>query len=124
MAEPATSSGAAWAVAAGLSSAFLAAVGVSWPALLFATLGALIGSGWAPRTGRLRSVVTFPAVCLLAAKSGVLGAAYVGAVGAMSGDYLAQAVAGATGLFFHPLSALAVRRLNAAQPTTAPEVTQ
>jgi len=115
MAEPTTTStAAAWAVAAGLVSAFLASIGVSWPTLFFATLGSLVGSGFAPTAGRLRAVAMFPASSMLSAKAGIVAAAYVGSIGAMTGEALAQAAAGAIGVLFHPLVLALARALPAA----------
>lgn len=115
MAEPTTTStAAAWAVAAGLISAFLAAVGVSWPALAFAIFGSIAGSGFAPAVGRARAILMFPATSMLSAKFGILGAAWLGSIGTMTGEPLAQAAAGVIGLFFHPLTAALSRLIPAA----------
>mgnify|MGYP000435088956 CR=1 FL=1 len=114
MAEPTTTStAAAWAVAAGLFSAFLGAIGVSWPVLFWGAVGSIIGSGFAPKVGRRRAMVVFPAASLLSAKSALLSAAVAGSVGAMSGEPLAQAIAGGAGIFFHPITALIAHHLPA-----------
>ena len=110
MAEPTTTSGAvAWAAAAGLFGAFFAAVGVSPGAILLSMLGSFIGAGFAPAVGRVRAICMFPASTVIAAKAGIATAAAVGAVGGLTGEALAQALAGACGIFLHPLISAVAR---------------
>lgn len=110
MADPTTTGGGiAWAAAAGLFGAFFAAVGVSPGALLLAMFGALIGSGFAPQIGRLRAICMFPASTVIAAKAGIATAAAVIAIGGLTGEALAQALAGGFGVFLHPLIAAIAR---------------
>lgn len=114
MAEPTTTTtAAAWAVAAGCISAFLAAVGVSWPVLFWAVVGSTLGAGFAPKVGRWRAILIFPAASMLSAKAGLLSAAATGAIGSMTGEPLAQAMAGAVGVVFHPATTLAAQHLPA-----------
>ena len=110
MAEPTTTGTAvAWAAAAGLFGAFFAAVGVSAGAVLLAMLGSFIGAGFAPPVGRVRAIAMFPASTVIAAKAGIASAAVLGAVGGLTGEPLAQALAGACGVFLHPLIAAVAR---------------
>ena len=114
--EPATTTGATgWAVAAGLCSAFLAAVGIGWDLVFWSSAGSFIGAGWAPKTGRLRAVLTFAASTVLAAKAGTIAAAWWGPIGALPAGELAQGCAGLAGILFHPLVARLVRQVDTAE---------
>ena len=110
MAEPtATTTAAAWAVTAGLMSAFFAAIGVTWEAVFYATLGALAGSGVHAPIGRIKAIAVFPVAVLLSAKAGLSGSIWLGSVGGLTGIDLAELLASGIALVFHPLAATAVR---------------
>lgn len=110
MADPtATTTAAAWAVTAGLMSAFFAAIGVTWEAVFYATLGALAGSGVHAPIGRIKAIAVFPVAVLLSAKGGLSAGAWLGAVGGLTGIGLAEMLASGIALIFHPLAATAVR---------------
>ena len=114
MTDPAvTTTAATWAVAAGIVSATLAPLGVTAPLLWWALCGAMVGAGFAPTVGRWRAMSIFPAVVMLSAKGGVLAGAALGAVGALQGEPLAQALAGLIGIGFHPITTTGVRLLPA-----------
>ncbi|MEK8025003.1 hypothetical protein [Pseudaquabacterium rugosum] len=104
------------AAAAGLASAALAAAGLTWPQLLFAACGAFIGAGGTRQRGPLRAVGAFAATVVLAAKAGGAGAAYLVHAGGLTGEPLAQALAAAIGLFFHPLASACAARIQAGAP--------
>ncbi len=115
MAEPTSAAGAAagaqwWPWVAGLLAAFLAAIGVTWEAVFWASAGAFFGAGLGPRTGWWRAMVGFPLSVLLAAKAGTVWAAW----GGPGGDWIeasraAEAAAALFGLMFHPAVAALVR---------------
>ncbi len=110
MPEPTTTTAtAAWSVSAGLVAAFLAAIGVSWVHVFWAAAGAFFGAGFAPATGRMRAMLAFPVSTLLSAKAGVLGAAWVGSIGALPPHEVAQGIGALAGLVFHPVVAVLVK---------------
>lgn len=111
MPEPTTTSAgaAAWAVSAGLVAAFLAAIGVTWVHVFWAAAGCFFGAGFAPPTGRVRAMLSFPLSTLLAAKAGILGAAWLDSVGGIAPSELAQAGGALAGLVFHPVVAVIVK---------------
>lgn len=110
MAEPATTTTAAgWAVAAGLLASFLAALGVTWVHVFWAAAGAFVGAGWAPSSGRFRAILMFPVSTMLAAKAGIIGAAWVGPIGSLPISETAQAMGGLAGIVFHPMAAVLVQ---------------
>lgn len=104
-----TSTAAAWAVSAGLIGAFFAAVGVSWDHVFWAAAGAYFGAGVAPAAGRIRAIAMFPVSTMLAAKIGVIGAAWLSPVGAIAANELAQGIGGLAGLLFHPLATTLIK---------------
>lgn len=108
MTEP-TTTGIGWALVAGLIASFLAAIGVTWAHVFWAAAGAFVGAGWAPPAGRVRAILMFPVATLLAAKAGVIGAAWLGPIGTLPAAELAQAVGGLLGIVFHPLTAVLVQ---------------
>lgn len=118
MAEPASSFSAmtVWLMAAGVMGAFLGAVGITWPVLFFAACGTFMGVGGTRQDGRWRAMLAFAITVVLAAKAGAVGAAYLGKIGGVTGDQLAQALAAFAGLMFHPLLSLAAGRIKAATP--------
>lgn len=108
MAEPASTTAAVgWAAATGLLAAFLAAIGVTWPAVFWAVVGGVIGATFAPQVGRLRSMLMFPAAALLAAKGGTLAALHWFAG---DGGYIGG-LAGLGGIVFHPAITALVARI-------------
>lgn len=109
MHDPTVPSTAVWAVAAGLAASFLAALGVTWVHVFWAAAGAFVGAGWAPQTGRFRAMLMFPVSTLLAAKAGIVGAAWVGAIGNLPAQELAQAMGGLAGIVFHPVTSSLVK---------------
>lgn len=110
MPEPTTTTAAAgWAVAAGLLASFLAALGVTWVHVFWAAAGAFVGAGWAPQSGRIRSMLMFPVSSLLAAKAGIIGAAWIGPLGGLPTAEVAQALGGLSGIVFHPVVAALVK---------------
>lgn len=109
MAEPTTTTAATWAVVAGLLAGFLAAVGITWVHVFWASVGAFFGAGFAPPTGRLRAMLSFPLSTLLAAKAGILGAAWAGPVAGIAPHDLAQAIGALAGIVFHPVVAVLVK---------------
>jgi len=114
MAEPTTTTTAAgWAITAGLMAAFLSAIGVTWAVIFWAAFGAFVGAGFAPPAGRVRAMLMFPASTMLAAKAGIVGAAWAGPVGNLPAHDLAQALAGLAGIGFHPLTAALVNTIPA-----------
>lgn len=113
MAEPTATTGAAWAIAAGLIASFLAAVGVTWVHVFWAAAGAFVGAGWAPPSGRVRSMLMFPVSTMLAAKAGIVCAAWFGPIGGLSAHDTSQAFGGLAGIAFHPLTAAFVAAIPA-----------
>lgn len=111
MAEPTLSTPAWGPWVVGLLAAFFAAIGVSWSAVFWAGLGAFFGAGWAPKTGRWRAIAGFPISVLLAAKAGIVWAAWHGPVAGLSPEHAAEAAAAVAGLVFHPAVATAVKAL-------------
>lgn len=117
MAEPTSAAGAAgaagvtwWPWVAGLLAAFFAAIGVTWEAVFWASLGAFFGGGLGPRTGRWRAIAGFPLSVLLAAKAGVMWAAWQGAgLDGIETARAAEAASAVFGICFHPLVAGLVR---------------
>ncbi len=51
----------------------------------------------------------FPVYTMLAAKAGIVGAAWCGPIGALPPSDLAQAMGGLAGIVFHPATALLVK---------------
>jgi hypothetical protein len=102
MAEPVVSP-AASAAAAGLSSgligALLVPLGLTWPLLLWAGLGCIVGLSWAPAVGRLRASALFGASAMLSAKGGAVASALWWAASVDA----AQGSAAVLGIVFHPL---------------------
>ena len=117
MAEPV--SPAASAVAAGVSSGLLGALfvplGLTWPLVLWASLGCVVGLSWAPKVGRLRAASLFGAAALLSALFGKIGAAHFG-----GGIDLAQGLAAVLGIVFHPLLTAVVDKLPGAVASVIP----
>lgn len=113
MAEPTLPASAWWPWVTGLVAAFLAAIGVSWAGLFWAMAGAFFGAGFAPPAGRLRAIAGFPLSVLLAAKAGVVWAAWQGPLGNLSPAETAQAAAAVSGLIFHPAVAALVKAVPA-----------
>lgn len=113
VAEPTVSASAWWPWVTGLVAAFLTAIGVSWAGLFWATAGAFFGAGLAEKTGRVRAILGFPLSVLLAAKAGVVWAAWNGPVGSLSAGETAQAAAAVSGLVFHPAVAALVKAVPA-----------
>lgn len=108
MAEPTTTGAAVgWAAASGLLAAFLAGIGITWPAVFWATVGGVIGATFAPQVGRLRAMLMFPASSLLAAKGGMVFGAmwFAGDAGYIGG------LAGLGGIVFHPAITALVQAL-------------
>lgn len=103
MAEP--TSTVATATAAGLSAAFVAALGVEPQALVYACVGAIFGVAWAPPSNLLRSIWLFVSVVLASALLGTWAAEYFQMTSrhAVSGWSLALAA------IFHPLLAAVVQ---------------
>ena len=110
MPEPTTSGAAvAWALVAGLAASFFAAIGVTPAGVFWAAAGAFVGAGFAPAAGRLRAMLLFPAATVLSAKAGIVGAAWLGAIGALPAHAMAEALGGLLGIVFHPLTAALVQ---------------
>lgn len=105
MAEPTSSTAAAWAVAAGAIGAFFAAIGVGWSDVFWGVLGTLLGGPVANSLGRWRAMAAFPASAMLAAKFGAGAALYIGLAGASG------ALAAVIGIFLQPLIAAGVKLL-------------
>ncbi len=77
MAEPtSTTTGVAWALAAGTLGAFFAGIGVSAETVFWGLCGGLFGMSFAPPAGRVRSILMFPGAALAAAKIGVLASVF------------------------------------------------
>ena len=99
---------AASAVAVGLTSglfgAILVQMGLTWPLLVWAASGCVVGLSWAPPVGRIRAALLFVVAALLSAKGGVYF--FPSDVNA------AQGVAALLGIFFH----LLVQVIGAALP--------
>lgn len=114
MPEPTTTTAtAAWSVSAGLVAAFLAAIGVTWVHVFWAAAGCFFGAGFAPPTGRARAILSFLLSTLLAAKAGILGAGWLGAVGSVGQTDVAQAAGALAGIVFHPVVAALVKTVPA-----------
>lgn len=111
MPEPTTTTTAtAWAVAAGLMASFLAAIGVTWVHIFWAASGAFVGGGFFEhRLGRWRAIMTFLLSALLAAKAGIIGAAWAGPIGSLPPAEVAQAAGGLFGIMFQPIAAALVK---------------
>lgn len=120
MAEPTIPTATAWAITAGLMASFLAAIGVTWVHVFWAAAGAFVGSGFAPPAGRWRAMLMFPVSTMLAAKAGIVAAAWWGSIGAMTIAETAQSFGGLVGIVFHPLTVAVVNLVGSAfHPLTA-----
>lgn len=92
------------ATAAALTSAFVAAIGVDWQMLFFATVAAFIGSGVDKHGGgAIRACLMFAASVVLAAKTGAVAGDWLGSIGNIKQHQIAEGVAAVVGLFFYPL---------------------
>lgn len=92
---------------AGVTGAALAALGITSGLLFWGGVGCVIGAMWAPASGRWRGVATFVAAALLSAKAGAVGALVWWA----GSPDVAQGLAAASGVLFHPGVQAVIARL-------------
>jgi hypothetical protein len=112
MAEPSASSAVALGIASGTAGAVLVGLGLSWPVLIWGSVGCIVGTLWAPATGRWRAISLFCAASMLSAKFGTWFA---------SNPDHAQAMSAGIGVVFHPLmSAIAAKIPEAVSRRFAP----
>jgi len=97
------------AAAAGAGAVFVAMIGVEPQALVWASVGAAIGLGFAAQTGRFRAAALFVAVAMACALLGTLIAARWFDNSAVWRNSSALLL----GIAFHPLLALVVAQLPA-----------
>lgn len=117
MAEPTSTAGVAFTLAAGVASAILVSLGITWPLVCWAMIGCIVGVSFAPKTGRLRAFLLFIASCLLSAKGGAALQELWYPTHANAGT----AIAAALGVFFHPLLTAIVARLPALVAQKVPD---
>jgi hypothetical protein len=85
-------------LASGIAGSILIALGISWPLVIWAVCGSIIGLSWAPETGRIRAFALFVASSLLSAKGGMVAALLW-----WDGSYDVAGIAAALcGCVFHP----------------------
>jgi len=95
-------------VVSGVASAIVSQLHLTPEELFYAFCGAAVGLVLSKRIRRLHALAIFPFVVLLAARIGT----WIAATN-FPGDALASgAVCGALGLFAHPLTAMAIRRID------------
>jgi hypothetical protein len=100
--EPASSAASAGVGVA--AATVVALLGVEPQALIYSSLGAFIGLGFAPRAGRVHAALQFVAVVLIAAAVGT----WVATEWAHSGIAARTVAAAATAAIFHPTFSAAV----------------
>jgi hypothetical protein len=94
-------------IASGTAGAVLVGLGLSWPVLIWGSVGCIVGLSWAPATGRWRALSLFGAASLLSAKAGTMGAVLWFAA---SPEY-AQGMSAGVGMVFHPLLSAVVAKI-------------
>ena len=105
MSEPTTT--AAAAVLTGISALTMAALGVEPQTLVYGTIGAGVGTTFAPEMGKVKAIFMFFAVVCLCALAGTVAAQTWFSDGKLARNLIAAFVA----MVFHPLISILVSRL-------------
>ena len=103
------------AVASGLASGtagaiLLSAASLTWPLVLWGTLGCVVGLSAAPATSRWRAVLLFVAASLISALAGSVVSVHWFA----GSEPAAQGLAALAGIVFHPTASVLMRLVPAA----------
>lgn len=76
----------------------LVPLGLTWPLVLWGSMGCIVGLSWAPAVGRVRAGALFAAASMLSAKGGAIAAYWWWS----SSVDAAQGTAALLGVVFHP----------------------